>query len=113
MRRRCRGFRHASPCGWRRTVPVLDILSRASMMKGLTMGREAFDGFVAGVNFILFNVMPIAFSEIYDWIKDWQVLIAAVLIIAAGRTWVNALTRGHLHICLLYTSDAADDLLCV
>jgi hypothetical protein len=42
--------------------------------------------------------MPIAFSEIYDWIKDWQVLIAAVLIIAAGRTWVNALTRGHLHI---------------
>src|SRR5680860_69799 len=39
-----------------------------------------------------------------------RAVLSGSVVIAA---WLDALTIGQLYVCLLYTSDAADDLLCV
>ncbi len=41
----------------------------------------------------LFEILPTAFGLIYDWAKEWQTLIAALLVIFAARIFARAIIR--------------------
>jgi hypothetical protein len=41
----------------------------------------------------LFEILPLAFLMIYDWIKEWQTLIVGVMVIAAARYFHLATLR--------------------
>lgn len=43
--------------------------------------------------FFLFHVLPIAVAQIIDWIRDWQILIAAGLGLAFFHLWSRAILR--------------------
>ena len=43
--------------------------------------------------FVFFHVLPIAVAQIYDWLRDWQLLVVAVLILAVFQVWSRGALR--------------------
>ncbi len=43
--------------------------------------------------FILFHVLPIAVSQIFDWIREWQILVAVFLVLIFFQIWSHAILR--------------------
>lgn len=43
--------------------------------------------------FVFFHVLPIAVAQIYDWLRDWQLLVVAVLILAVFHVWSRGVLR--------------------
>lgn len=51
-------------------------------------------GTIAGwVEFFFTHVLPIAVSQIYDWLRDWQTLVAVVLVVLAGQLWARFILK--------------------
>jgi hypothetical protein len=48
---------------------------------------------VSWSGFLLFHVLPIAVAQIYDWVREWQFLIVAVLVLAFFHFWSRAILR--------------------
>jgi hypothetical protein len=43
--------------------------------------------------FILLHVLPIAISQIVDWVREWQILVAALVLLIFFRFWTRAIVR--------------------
>jgi hypothetical protein len=41
----------------------------------------------------LFHVLPIAVSQIYDWVREWQVLVAVLVALAFFYVWSRTILR--------------------
>lgn len=39
------------------------------------------------------HVLPIAISQIYDWLRDWQTLVAVVLVLLVGQVWSRMILK--------------------
>lgn len=48
---------------------------------------------VSWSEFILFHVLPTAVSQIYDWVREWQVLAATVLVLVFFHFWSRTILR--------------------
>jgi|GEM_PF-2806837 len=52
--------------------------------------EQAADGtgtIASWADFLFSHVLPIAVSQIYEWLLDWQVPVAVLLVLAAGFFW--------------------------
>ncbi len=57
-------------------------------------GTDDWSGTLASWSeFILFHVLPTAVAQIYDWIREWQILAAAVLVLIFFHFWTRAILR--------------------
>lgn len=43
--------------------------------------------------FILLHVLPIAISQIVDWVREWQILVAALVLLIFFHFWTRAILR--------------------
>ncbi|HVZ70369.1 MAG TPA: hypothetical protein VG891_12975 [Rhizomicrobium sp.] len=43
--------------------------------------------------FVLFHVLPIAITQIVDWVREWQVLVAAIALIIFFHFWSRTILR--------------------
>lgn len=43
--------------------------------------------------FALFHVLPIAIAQIYDWVREWQILVATILVLAFIHLWTRTVLR--------------------
>lgn len=43
--------------------------------------------------FILLHVLPTTISQIYDWVREWQILAATVVVLAFFNLWSHAILR--------------------
>ena len=43
--------------------------------------------------FILLHVLPIAISQIVDWVREWQILIAALILLIFFHFWTRGILR--------------------
>lgn len=48
---------------------------------------------VSWSEFVLFHVLPIAVSQIYDWIREWQILVAVILVLLFLHLWTRTILR--------------------
>jgi len=55
------------------------------------MGPHIFDSVLTWTELLFTNIFPVVLTEVYNWLKAWQVLVAAILVIIAGRHWVNSI----------------------
>jgi hypothetical protein len=51
------------------------------------------DTVVSWSEFVIFHVLPTAVSQIYDWIREWQILAAAALVVIFFHVWSRAILR--------------------
>lgn len=43
--------------------------------------------------FILLHVLPIAISQIFDWVREWQILVAAFILLIFFHFWTRSILR--------------------
>jgi hypothetical protein len=51
------------------------------------------DTLISWSEFILLHVLPIAVSQIYDWVREWQILVAALIMLIFFHAWTRAILR--------------------
>lgn len=42
---------------------------------------------------LLFHILPIAVAQLYDWAREWQILIAVILVLAFLHLWARTILR--------------------
>ena len=65
------------------------------------MGPHIFDSVLPWAELLFTNIFPAVLTDVYDWLKAWQVLVAAILVLIAGRYWVNAILASLTGSCIL------------
>jgi len=48
---------------------------------------------VSWSEFLLFHILPIAVAQLYDWVREWQILIAVILVLAFLHFWARTILR--------------------
>jgi hypothetical protein len=59
----------------------------------MTSVGEWSDTLISWSEFILLHVLPIAVSQIYDWVREWQILVAALILLIFFHLWTRAVLR--------------------
>lgn len=44
-------------------------------------------------HFVVFNVLPVAFTELLHWFHEWQILFTGLLMLVAARIWGKSIIR--------------------